>query len=84
MRRKLPPFPALRAFEASARHLSFKNAAAELCLTQSAIAPIKLGVLSRRTAVLSETRAVVLTAKTQVTGLNRAILTQRRKARTEA
>lgn len=37
MRRQLPPFSAVRAFEASARHLSFKNAADELCLTQSAI-----------------------------------------------
>lgn len=37
MRRQLPPFHAVRAFEASARHLSFKKAAAELCLTQSAI-----------------------------------------------
>ena len=37
MRRQLPPFHAVRAFEASARHLSFKNAATELCLTQSAI-----------------------------------------------
>jgi LysR family transcriptional regulator, glycine cleavage system transcriptional activator len=37
MRRQLPPFSAVRAFEASARHLSFKKAADELCLTQSAI-----------------------------------------------
>ena len=37
MRRQLPPFRAVRAFEASARHLSFKKAAQELCLTQSAI-----------------------------------------------
>ncbi len=37
MRRQLPPFHAVRAFEASARHLSFKKAAQELCLTQSAI-----------------------------------------------
>ena len=37
MRRQLPPFHAVRAFEAAARHLSFKKAAAELCLTQSAI-----------------------------------------------
>ncbi len=32
-----PPLPWLRAFEASARHLSFTNAAAELNLTQAAI-----------------------------------------------
>ena len=37
MRRKLPPFPAVRAFEAAARHLNFKAAAEELCVTQSAI-----------------------------------------------
>lgn len=37
MHRDLPPFSALRAFEASARHCSFKRAAEELCITQSAI-----------------------------------------------
>ncbi len=37
MKRKLPSFPSLRAFEAAARHLSFKAAAEELCVTQSAI-----------------------------------------------
>ena len=37
MSRQLPSFPSLRAFEAAARHLSFKAAAEELCLTQSAI-----------------------------------------------
>lgn len=37
MRRQLPPFSAVRAFEASARLMSFKKAASELCLTQSAI-----------------------------------------------
>lgn len=35
--RSLPPFPELVAFEAVARHLSFTRAAAELCLTQSAV-----------------------------------------------
>lgn len=35
--RALPPFPELVAFEAVARHLSFTRAAAELCLTQSAV-----------------------------------------------
>lgn len=65
MRRKLPPFPAVRAFEASARHLSFKKAAVELCLTQSAIShQIKsledyLGVQ----LFYRETRAVVLTSE---------------------
>jgi len=37
MRRHLPPFAAVRAFEAAARHQSFKAAARELHLTQSAI-----------------------------------------------
>lgn len=35
--RRLPPFPALVAFEAVARHGSFTRAAAELHLTQSAV-----------------------------------------------
>ena len=34
---KLPPLNALRAFEASARHLSFKRAADELCVTAGAV-----------------------------------------------
>ncbi len=37
MRRRLPPFAAIRAFEAAARHLSFKEAAEELCVTPSAV-----------------------------------------------
>ena len=37
MRQKIPHLTWLRAFEASARHLSFTNAAAELNLTQAAI-----------------------------------------------
>jgi len=37
MGRSLPSFSAARAFEAAARHLSFKEAAAELCLSPSAI-----------------------------------------------
>ena len=32
-----PPFAAVRAFEASARHMSVKAAANELCLTLSAV-----------------------------------------------
>ncbi len=35
--RRLPPLPALRAFEAAARHLSFKRAADELAVTPTAI-----------------------------------------------
>ena len=37
MKRQLPSFPSLRAFESAARHLSFKAAADELCVTQPAI-----------------------------------------------
>src|SRR5215469_9319854 len=37
MNRKLPPFPALRAFEAAARHNSFTAAADELHVTHGAI-----------------------------------------------
>lgn len=37
MSRKLPPFAAVRAFEAAARLLSFKDAADELCLSPSAV-----------------------------------------------
>lgn len=33
----MPPFSAVRAFEAAARHLSFKDAADELCLSPSAV-----------------------------------------------
>jgi len=34
---RLPPLNSLRAFEAASRHLSFKQAASELCVTQGAI-----------------------------------------------
>lgn len=37
MGRRLPPFAAVKAFEAAARHLSFKKAADELCLSPSAV-----------------------------------------------
>ncbi len=37
MRTRLPPFSSVRAFEAAARHLSFKAAAEELHVSQSAI-----------------------------------------------
>ena len=37
MGRKLPPFAAVKAFEAAARHMSFKQAADELCLSPSAV-----------------------------------------------
>src|SRR5262245_26059914 len=34
---RLPPLPAIRVFEAAARHLSFTRAAAELGMTQAAV-----------------------------------------------
>lgn len=37
MNREFPSFPAVRAFDAAARHLSFKDAAQELHVTQSAV-----------------------------------------------
>lgn len=37
MSRRIPPFAAIRAFEAAARHLSLKKAAEELCVTPSAV-----------------------------------------------
>ncbi len=37
MKRLMPPFPAVRAFEAAARLLSFKSAAEELCVSPSAV-----------------------------------------------
>lgn len=63
-RRRLPPLSALRAFEAAARHLSFKEAAGELGVTATAVshqvrlleAILGLRLFERRT------RQVVLTA----------------------
>jgi LysR family glycine cleavage system transcriptional activator len=65
MHRNLPPFPAIRAFEASARHCSFKLAAEELCLTQSAISH-QVKTLEDYLGVqlfFRETRGVVLTSE---------------------
>jgi LysR family transcriptional regulator, glycine cleavage system transcriptional activator len=61
--RRLPPLPALRAFEAAARHASFKQAANELAVTPTAIShqirsleeQVGLRLFERRT------RQVVLT-----------------------
>lgn len=60
---RLPPFAALRAFEAAARLLSFKDAAAELGLTPTAIShQIKqLEKLSGRALFVRRTRGVELT-----------------------
>ena len=57
----LPPLPWLRAFEVSARHLSFTSAAQELALSQAAVSKqIKLsGTETRRAAVFPLSRAVL-------------------------
>jgi LysR family glycine cleavage system transcriptional activator len=62
---RLPPLNGLRAFEAAARHLSFRGAADELCVTPGAVSQLvkaletALGVaLFRRSA-----RAIALTAE---------------------
>ena len=47
---KLPPLNALRAFEATARHLSVKNAAEELCVTPGAVSQM-LKTLERHVGV---------------------------------
>ncbi len=59
----LPPLNWLRAFEASARHLSFTRAAAELNLTQSAISQHVRSLESflGRDLFLRRTRAIELT-----------------------
>ncbi|WP_167853443.1 LysR substrate-binding domain-containing protein [Roseovarius aestuariivivens] len=62
-KRKLPPFPALRAFEAAARLGAFKDAAEELCVTPSAVShQVKvLETFVGRALFERETRAVRLT-----------------------
>jgi LysR family glycine cleavage system transcriptional activator len=57
MRRKIPPTPALIAFEAAARHGSFTEAAGELALTQSAV--------SRQVASLEDFLGVKLFRRTK-------------------
>ena len=61
---QLPPFAAIRAFEAAARHLSFKEAAVELGLTPTAIShQIKqLEQLAGRALFIRHIRRVELTA----------------------
>lgn len=64
-RRRLPPLNALRAFEAAARHLSFKNAAAELFVTPTAVshqirmleAQVGVELFDRRGNAVALTRA---------------------------
>jgi LysR family glycine cleavage system transcriptional activator len=43
----LPPLNALRAFEATARHLSMKDAAAELAVTPGAVSQLVCGLDQR-------------------------------------
>jgi LysR family transcriptional regulator, glycine cleavage system transcriptional activator len=64
-RRKLPPLNALRAFEAAARHQSFKDAAEELAVSQSAVShQVKaLEDYLSTTLFTRKTRAVELTRK---------------------
>lgn len=61
--RRLPPLTALRAFEAAARHASFKRAAAELSLSATAISHQVRQLEERLGLALFErrTRQVVLT-----------------------
>src|SRR5687767_871129 len=61
--RRLPPLSALRAFEAAARHGSFKRAASELAVTPTAISH-QIRSLEELTGVAlfkRDTRKVVLT-----------------------
>lgn len=62
---QLPPLNAIRAFEAAARHLSFKKAAEEMNVTDSAVSR-HIALLEARLGVklfLRQTRQVVLTAE---------------------
>ena len=52
MSRAQLPLNALRAFEASARHLSFTRAAIELCVTQAAVSHQVKGLEQRLGASL--------------------------------
>ncbi len=68
--RRLPPLNGLRAFEATARHLSFTRAADELCVSQ--------GAVSRHVRNLEDWLGVVLihrtTRKLQLTEAGTALL----------
>ena len=59
----LPPLNALRAFEATARHLSMKEAAAELSVTPGAVSQLVRGLEQRLGTQLfrRSNRALVLT-----------------------
>ncbi|WP_266171913.1 transcriptional regulator GcvA [Dyella subtropica] len=66
-RRRLPPLSALRAFEAAARHQSFRLAAAELSVTSTAVSHQirQLEALLGVTLFERQVRKVVLTAEGQ-------------------
>lgn len=67
LRKRLPPTKALVVFEATARHLSFTRAAAELSLTQAAVSR-QIRLLEQDLGVLlfnREKRAVCLTPEGQ-------------------
>src|SRR6478752_2430153 len=59
----LPPLNALRAFEAAARHLSMKEAAAELSVTPGAVSQLVRGLEQRLGTILFRrgNRSLVLT-----------------------
>lgn len=66
--RRLPPLNAIRAFEATARHLSFTKAAKELCVTQGAVSR-HVAALERELSAklfLRHHRAIELTEKGEI------------------
>ena len=66
--RRLPPLNAIRAFEATARHLSFTRAAQELCVTQGAVSRHVAALESGLGTKLFERRhrAIELTPKGEI------------------
>ena len=86
---KLPPLIELRAFDAAARHLSFKKAAAELGVTPTAIShQIRLlerycgrALFRRRPRPLSLTEAGARLFRSSATALNVCHGFRRREAR---
>lgn len=81
---RLPPLNALRAFEAAARHLSFKNAAAELHVTAGAVShqvkllEAHLGVtlfrrLTRRLELTSEAQTLLPKVREGLASLHEAV-----------
>lgn len=78
-RRHLPSLTALQFFEAAARHLSFTRAAAELCVTQSAISrQVKQleGYLEQRLFHRSQNKLVLTPAGSQYASAVHALLDQ--------